>query len=435
MANLITHSLTFSKESLTEFFLDPLFIQNDIKEIISIRTDIQGSEKLDFISSLSKITKGYAQGTSFTSSTGVTVTQKTLTVALMKAEVKQAGSAFFNWVKEAGLKKGVDWDNIEGTIFEEIVMDVFMNALKADLQRQIFLGDLLKEVGTSGAADPDYNEYDGLWTRIIADFASVTIPAAQRVTLSNAAVAQVDTATLTGTAGTANIAVNGVNYLATFATDLTTTATNFVTSHAATILAREHGIVVTSATTTIIFTAGTAGRPQVVGNPANVSGNLAGSTAATTANTAPAALAADEAKDAFTNMYKAMPPEMKEFLPQLKFMVTDSMYENYRESLESDGTEFAHAKLVDGQPVLFYRGIEIINRNEWDEHIATDFIGYFVHRALLTIPENLVFGTDLDGAETMAEMFYDRINQENIFRTQYKAGTQYIHTNYIVAAY
>jgi len=54
---LITHSLSYSKESLTEFILKPLFIANDIRDIITVRTDIQGSEKLDFISALSKITK------------------------------------------------------------------------------------------------------------------------------------------------------------------------------------------------------------------------------------------------------------------------------------------------------------------------------------------------------------------------------------------
>ena len=41
--------------------------------------------------------------------------------------------------------------------------------------------------------------------------------------------------TLTGTSGTANINVGGVNYLATFATSLTVTASNFVTLHGATI--------------------------------------------------------------------------------------------------------------------------------------------------------------------------------------------------------
>ena len=50
--------------------------------------------------------------------------------------------------------------------------------------------------------------------------------------------------TLTGTSGTANVDVDGVDYLATFATSLTVTANNFVTAHAAALLVE--GIVVTA---------------------------------------------------------------------------------------------------------------------------------------------------------------------------------------------
>lgn len=432
---LITHALSYSKESATEYVLSPLFVENDIRDIITIRTDIQGSEKLNYISALSKITKAYAAGTAFTASTGVTVTQRTITVAKMKAEVQQRGSAFFDMVMESELAKAIDWDNIDGTIFEEIVASVFMRALKADLQRQVFLGDLLKEVGVTGVADTDYNEYDGLWTRIIADFTAVTIPAAQRITLANGAVKQVDTVTITGTGGTANITVNGVAYLATFATDLTTTAANFVTSHAATILAREHGIVVTSSTDTIIFTAGIAGRPQTISDAVVVSANLAGTVAATTANTAPADLASDEAETALKSMYKAMPAEMLEFQSDLRILCSRSFSENYRETLEADGTEAAHYEMVNGINTLTFRGIPMITRHEWDVHIAADFVGYYPHRALLTVPKNLIFGTDLADADSLVEQFYVQEKQLNFFRVQYKGGTQYVQTNYIVAAY
>lgn len=433
---LFSHSLTYSKESLTDFILKPLFVENDIRDIITIRTDIQGSEKLDYISTLSKITKAYQQGTSFTASTGVTITQRTISVVKMKAQVEQAGNTFFGWIKEHALAKGVDWDNVEGTIFEQIIADVFMAALKADLQRQVFFGDELKEVGVTGVADEDYKEYDGFWTRIIADFASTTIPAAQRVTMANGAVAQVDTVTLTGTAGTANITVNGVAYLATFATDLTTTAANFVTSHAATIAARELATVVTSSTTTVIFTSGIAGRPQTISAAVNVSGNLAGTVAATTANTLPQDLAADEAETAFKAMINAMPPEMKKLGKQkLKILASSSMVDNYVATLENDGTEAAHMKTIDGVEKMYIRGYEIIERMDWDEHIDDDFTGYYPHRALLTLPENLVFGTDAADADTNAETWYNKDEQQNKFRVQYKAGTQYIHTNYIVAAY
>lgn len=50
--------------------------------------------------------------------------------------------------------------------------------------------------------------------------------------------------TLTGTSGTANVVIGGVNYLATFATSLSVTATNFVTTHATALAAL--GVVVTA---------------------------------------------------------------------------------------------------------------------------------------------------------------------------------------------
>lgn len=85
--------------------------------------------------------------------------------------------------------------------------------------------------------------------------------------------------TLTGTSGTANVVVGGTNYLATFTTNLTTSAANFVTSHAATLLAL--GITVTANTGVLTFVAGTATFPTIT--VANVSGDLAATIAAVSA--------------------------------------------------------------------------------------------------------------------------------------------------------
>lgn len=81
------------------------------------------------------------------------------------------------------------------------------------------------------------------------------------------------TVTLTGTSGTANVTIDSVDYLATFATDLTLTASNFVTAHAADILAA-HGLVVTADAGVLSFTGTTVGflSPTIT----NASGNLAG---------------------------------------------------------------------------------------------------------------------------------------------------------------
>lgn len=85
------------------------------------------------------------------------------------------------------------------------------------------------------------------------------------------------TVTLTGTSGTANVNIGGVNYLATFASTLTQTATNFVSTHAAAILAAT-GAVVTASTGTLVIVAPVDTYPSV--SIANVTTNLAGTISA-----------------------------------------------------------------------------------------------------------------------------------------------------------
>lgn len=83
------------------------------------------------------------------------------------------------------------------------------------------------------------------------------------------------TVTLTGTSGTANINIDDTNYLATFATSLTVTASNFVTTHSA-VLAAE-GITISSAGAVITVTPTTAIPPVTI---TNATTNLAGTVAA-----------------------------------------------------------------------------------------------------------------------------------------------------------
>ena len=77
------------------------------------------------------------------------------------------------------------------------------------------------------------------------------------------------TITLSGVAGNAVIVVNGVSYTTAFNTDLTNTAGDFVTAHAAAILA-DTGIVVTSALAVITFAGDAVGFPAI----ASVAGGL-----------------------------------------------------------------------------------------------------------------------------------------------------------------
>lgn len=443
MANLITHSLSYNKESIFEYFIKPLFVENDIRDLVDIRLDIKSGEKLDFVDNLEKITKAYAQGTSFTSSTGVTITQKTLSVDDMKAEVQQNGKAFLNYVKQVALKKGYAENDINDTLFEEIVMAVFMDGLKADLQRQVWFGDTEKEQRTSdipnATADADYNVYDGFWKRIIDDVTAVTIPAAQFIDINSttyldtAAVAEVDTATVSGTAGTVALTINGTTYSEAFDTDIETSIDNFVASHAATVLAREGEVVVAKGSaTTITVTSGIAGLGITTVDAS--SGGMTASVANTTANTATGAIKTDGAKAALKACYNAMPSVLKKNKSMAKFMVTSTVADNFRDSIESGAFNDAQRILIDGTEMLKYRGIEIVEMLDWDDRIDADF-DYYPHRILLTIPANLVVGHDGRMDDGDVEMFYDQTTQNNFFRVEYKVGTQYIHPDYIVASY
>lgn len=78
---------------------------------------------------------------------------------------------------------------------------------------------------------------------------------------------------LTGSSGTANVIVDGINYLSTFNTSLTITAADFVTAHAAAILIAS-GSVVTSSGPSILFTEGSSLAPTL--SIVNLTGDLDG---------------------------------------------------------------------------------------------------------------------------------------------------------------
>lgn len=447
MANLITHSLSYTRESVLEYFLKPLFIDNDIRDIIDVRTDIKSGEKLDFVDKLEKITKAWVKGSSFTRGSGVTITQKTLTMADLKAEVGQNGHAFLNYVKQAALKKGAAENDISGTIFEEILNELFMAGLQADFRRQVFFGDTVKETVTAdvptGTADGDYNQYLGFWGRVVADVASGDIVAGQLVDLNTStyqntvAVAEVDTVTLTGTSGTGNITVNGVAYLATFGSTLTASAAAFVTSHAATIAARMNGIVVTSSGAGVIFTASIPGALQTVSANVNASGDLAGSSVNTTAGVANTTLKADSALTAFAAAIGARPATMRAIAKgDLRILATSSLVDNYQTSRENaSSSDSAWTAQKDGETVLAFRGVPIIEMASWDTHIEDDLGAVRPHRFMMVYPKNLVFGTDGSTDMMDVEMFYDQVEQDNVYRAEYKGGTQTIHPDYFVLGY
>jgi len=451
MANFITSSVSWSGKETTDIFLRPLAVgQNPIEsEYFRIILNIKSGQILNYIGTATKRLKAYAVG--FSGVAGPAYTQRDLNTYKLKAEAETDAIVFFNTVLEQ--LQGADWNDLTDSMLKDVIMTVFMTGVKDDIFRKAWLDDPYKETTTStgygfysGSADADYNSLTdgGIWYKLFAN--SATSPSdtqIQRVdvntTITGGYVAQIQTATLTGSSGTCNIAVNGVNYLATYNSSITQTDLDFITSHAAALLLR--GIVVTG-TTTLIFTSNVAGQPvNTITVSAAVTADLTGSVAATLANTAPSALAAGKSVDILQKMFDDAAYELKGVDAANKvFLVSWTIYSNYVKYLQGVTVEGGWQMLQNGVRVPLFNGIPVVMM-KWDQHLAADFphasgaLPARVHRAIYMEKGNLVIGIDNLDQYQQVDFWFNKDLEVNRFRAKLNLGVNYVHNKLIVSAY
>ncbi len=443
-STLITTSVSWGGKENLKYFLKPMFIGKTPWETQGVRVldNIQSGQNLNYFSSVSKILKAYTAG--FNTAGASTYTQRAMNVYRLKAESADDANDFYQTVFEQALRKD-DWNALDGTMMKGILSELYQNAIKSDVFRIFWLAEPYKETVSSGVitgtADADYRQLTdgGMWYKLMAN-ASTTPSATQiyREEISNTAVAQVDTVTLTGTAGTANVTVGGVAYLATFNTNLNTTHADFVALHAAALLLR--GITLTG-TTTAIFTSTVPGMEQPAPTVANVVANLAGGNVATTPNTAPIDLAAGEAEDTFLDLITNCNIALKQIPKNNKVLLVDrATFENYQLYLEVQSTERGQLLLENGIEFLTYRGIKVICM-DWDQHLDADFPHVstenpaYNNRVIYTAIDNLVMGMDSMNQYNQTKFWYNADEEQNRFRTKLIMGANYIHNKLVAVAY
>lgn len=452
MANFITTSITWEGKQNFERILKPLFIGKSPFETKGVRVmpNIQSTQKLNMFGAASKVLKAYAKG--FSGASGSTYTQRDISVYLMKAEMSEDAGEFWETVYEQILAKGYDMNDLTkaGANLEATVTEIFMNAVYSDIFRQFWLNDTAAETITSGVqtgtADTDYNAYDGIWKLLFAN--SAASPSSSQIKafdIDNSAVKQVQTATMTGGSGTANLLVEGVNYLATFDTSLTLTNTNFVALHAAALLLR--GFVVTASTDTLIFTSTVPGSEKGVITVVTVA-TLAGSVAQTTANTAPADLAADDTIGYMKTMYTSSQAVLKALAKDQKVFLMDgdsyenllSTYEGWKTSTPLFSSEQGRTMMIGGVEFLTYRGVPVINL-DWDVYLEADFAHVTGenparnNRIIYTALNNLVLGIDAMSEFTKFDFWFNKDEEENRYRLRLKTGANYVHNELMSVAY
>lgn len=449
MANFITSSVSWAGKENIDYFIKPAFVGVHPLEMQGIRImpNVQDKQLLNYLSPAAKLLKAYAKG--FTGVAGVTYSQRTLNVYKMKAEASEDAAVFYNTVYNSLLQKG-NWQDLTGPGAQEVLMNVivelFIQAVRSDVFRQFWLNDVYKETVVttfqSGVADVDYNAFNGIWKKIF-DNNSTTPSATQikRYTVSDAAVAQVQTVTMSvDAAGTGNITIDGVAYLSTRDTDATTTFNNFRTAWGAALLLRGYAL---TGTATLIVTATKVGRPAAAITWTGLTGTYACTIAATVANTPPAALATGESYAILDALWVQAPKVLKSVpKAQKAFLVGDLVYENYVQYLEATAfSESAWRTILEGAPeMLTFRGIPVINVG-WDYHLDADFphligtLHTYPHRVIYSALENLVLGIDSANEFNATDIWYNKDVQENRFRTQLVMGPEYVHNQLMAVAF
>ncbi|MEI6696900.1 MAG: hypothetical protein WCO13_12635 [Bacteroidota bacterium] len=433
----------FIKQSISEFFVDPMFMSEDIRGAITVRSDIKGTENLNKISRPSMITKPKVSA-GFDPHGSFDLTYKTITVKPMAVEFEQNGREFWGAIVEQLLSSGYREDDVEQMknpdIWNRIFLPMIAQAGQNDLVRQMFFADPSHEKLTStkpnGTVDDDYSGYTGFMTHLLNDVASSTIAAAQHVKIASKTTAVKRELIQTYTKGTdtkIGVTINGTLYEQAYSTDAATTVADWLTSHKTTIEARAgiNGVIVTNPSgAQIKVVSKYAGQDFTF--TAAVTGNGSFASSGSVAATQLGILDTDEADATLEAMIDAMLPELNEFNPV--FMLTRSLYRNLVHTFKKRETQLADTVLLNGIKVPSYEGIPIIVRPDWDIWIASSYNNILPHRAMLTTQKNLLFATDGTTDSDLIETWYNPDLQMRRYRVQYKAQTTYLHKELLVLA-
>lgn len=136
-------------------------------------------------------------------------------------------------------------------------------------------------------------------------------------------------------------------------------------------------------------------------------------------------------------LYEGQPIELRNIPDRLKtFKVTTEVYYRYQEYLEDFGTEQANRIVVNGVPVLSYRGIMLERHDIVDQELSnvsqfniTDPIW-----AGLTVQGNMVLATDILSNENQFRVWFDEQDELWKYKAKFKIGMGIAHPELLVYA-
>jgi hypothetical protein len=158
-------------------------------------------------------------------------------------------------------------------------------------------------------------------------------------------------------------------------------------------------------------------------------------------NQANSTLTANQARDAFRELFTKAPILLKQLISsgRLRLFVTGSMWENYLTSLEDNCCVEGSWRLQqDGVKKLYFRGVELVPLWGIDQALefeTTPYTNLLRHFAILTLPQNNVFGVENQSDLNNVEICYDCRTKTTYLQGEMRFGTNFLNCDLTAIAY
>lgn len=153
-------------------------------------------------------------------------------------------------------------------------------------------------------------------------------------------------------------------------------------------------------------------------------------------------LAAGRSVEIFEEIWLLADPRLKSDENRLMY-VTNGIWENYRQYLQTKGENFTIEYTVEGFRELKWNGVSIVNMETvWDLDLQADFVDnttndayYLPNRVVLTVPENIPVATLNENDFDSLEIFYDPIARNNYMGYGFSLDSKMLEEYMIVVGY
>ena len=156
MAIQLTSLPTVEQYDVNRSIIEPIFMGQDYMQYMEVLPNIKGTTVIDKFNQLGKITKAFTNGAFSAEADADKGATITITPSRVEAEVEFRANELFNKMKGQLMRGQHDFDNIDGTIVKNILLDLIGQGVKADFNRQVWLGDV-------DSANADYGIYSGIF--------------------------------------------------------------------------------------------------------------------------------------------------------------------------------------------------------------------------------------------------------------------------------